>query len=188
MSKLSLLMVCCALGCSVDGSGLRVGTASCPRVDAGTDLARDAGREADGGDLPDARQTDLAAESPEVVLAGDDLGHRDRQGGDLPAAPDVLQVGIDAGRGDVPVDVTAEAGLEARPEAGGEARREVEPDVVAPPGDLGRDREPRPEAGPEAMVCPASCLTGCNVGCGANGRCVACGTCTCSGETGVCHC
>jgi hypothetical protein len=65
-----------------------------------------------------------------------------------------------------------EAGFEAGPEAGREAGREA-----------------GPEAAPDlAAPCPAACFTGCNVGCRADGQCVSCTTCTCSGDTGICHC
>lgn len=40
----------------------------------------------------------------------------------------------------------------------------------------------------DGTCCVSSCTGGCNVGCGSNGQCRTCTTCTCSGDTGICHC
>jgi hypothetical protein len=36
--------------------------------------------------------------------------------------------------------------------------------------------------------CATVCEGGCTIGCGADGQCKSCNTCTCSGMTGQCHC
>ena len=79
----------------------------------------------------------------------------------------------------------------ASPDLGSDTLAMV-PDVVPP-----RDVVPPtpdaiasyPDAGKEAaMACPTECFQGCYTGCGSNGQCKSCATCTCEVVTGLCHC
>jgi hypothetical protein len=112
---------------------------------------------------------------PEAGVPGPEAG----QVADLAPGP---EAGLEAGPEPGP-----EVGREAGPEPGPEAGREAGPE---PGPEAGREAgpEPGPEAGPEAHPCDPSCLVGCNVGCSPTGACLSCGTCSCDGTTGQCHC
>lgn len=191
MEKVMLLTLLAA--CTVNDDGL--GGACRPSPDASEDASGDAGAGSRPEDLrpEDLRSEDLrpdspvleALASPEVAgdLSSDQLLGRDSGSGDLAGERDR--------GGDVPFDLAQEVGpVDLRREtARTEGTAEVSPEAGP---EVSRDSRPeaRPEPPPEvaAPTCPAYCSGGCFLGCDAAGKCQSCSTCTCSGDTGLCHC
>jgi hypothetical protein len=164
------LVIFCVLGCQQEGLNL---------------YPPDAGF----GPQPDAAQADAFLSHSD--LGADSLEDVRPIGADL--APDTV-LAIDTRRG---VDVEEDTGS---------------PDLWSPLPDLASlvDLRPmppdlRPEQRPvgtsctsndqcqgshcvSSVCCSAACEGGCYTGCGANGQCTSCNTCSCSGMTGQCHC
>lgn len=169
------LFVVVSLGCSVDRSGLgRAGGSRDASPESGSEVRAELVRPR--ADLPSAEVRPDAsyvgdvfgedASSPDILVA--DLGLAELGTPNL--GPDLAS---EDSRGDVS-DLRPEVRRETSRESGPEAA----PDTVPPAR----------EAGPETRKCPAECQEGCNVGCGPQGQCVACPTCSCSVESGICHC
>jgi hypothetical protein len=191
-----LVFACCLLGCALNRDGLGTSAPDTGRdfgvdrtaKDAGADSLPDLGVEA----LGTAGETDG---SPDGELALPDVG------ADLVVLPEVgrevglevlpgLEVGSEVGtevlvpfevgleaQSPMATEVGLEVGLEVRSEVGLEAQRDSQVPI-----EVGR------EVQPDVKKCAAACQMGCNIGCNAAGSCIACSTCTCSVESGICHC
>lgn len=190
-----------ASSCSVDEDGLRYvpsGAAGhrgqvVPVADgAGTGGGGVGGSLADGGvgsevgaRSGDARVTFDAGTS---LLSGEvgtdghgsssEVSSADDAGSEVEVDARVVVVRSDVRAVEVFAEVAVDLVSTSRPEARAESGTEGAPDLVT-------DRR---EVGPDVRKCAAECFAGCNVGCGPGGQCQACATCTCSVETGVCHC
>jgi hypothetical protein len=173
----SYLLAAASLGCGVDRSGLG-GLGGHRDASFVQEVGRDARPDQS---LP---RTDLTSHDyvSDTIDVGEDFGED-------ATSPDVLAADLglaELGAPDLGHDLAGEDARGLVPDLGPEARREVgresvpeaAPDVVPPAR----------EVGPEAPKCPAECHEGCNVGCGPKGQCVACPTCACSVESGICHC
>jgi len=133
-----------------------------------------------GSERPDAAislapdSADGTADHPRRLLPPRrrDAGH---PAGTSDTAPDSMTVMTDS-QSDQKRSTDAPAYRDALPEAGQETPRDTEREVPydAPP-------ESKPE-------CPSYCSGGCYLGCDGEGKCRSCAVCTCSGETGICHC
>lgn len=132
-----------------------------------------------------------------AVDAGPDVGsgadRRDEVGSDARdglVASDRHDVGAEASSSDVGPEAsleTVDTSSEARPVDSSSEARPADASPEARPADSLPEARPA-EVGPEVKVCPAACYQGCNVGCGSDGQCVACSTCTCEVVTGSCRC
>jgi hypothetical protein len=166
------LLVVVSLGCSVDRSGLS-GVVGLRDASFVSEVVREVRT-----DVISSRE-DLSSEKvvPVTVDTGEDFGE------DATSSDDLVS---DLGPDDLGPDLVGEDSRvavldllpEVRREAGRELGPEAAPDVVPPAR----------EVGPETPKCPAECREGCNVGCGPKGQCLACPTCSCSVESGICHC
>jgi hypothetical protein len=206
-SLVLFFLVIAAGSCSVSGDGLRT---SPPRpgassaLDAGgtPDVGCDASSRFPEADLEVVLRGDASLEALADAVAALDLTVVPRDPVDAVSPP-----GPEA-EGPTPPPLGPEAGGEASsgPEPGqdsggkAEAGHEVSPDRPREAANREAGRESGPEARPLEVLpsdvlppdtrpaCPAYCSGGCYLGCGPGGECRACATCTCSGETGICHC
>jgi hypothetical protein len=151
------------------------------RSDSGTDAV--ALPALDGGASLDAGRTEASGEWPPLDADLADAGRDQEADWGVDAGREALaEAGREAERETGP-EVGPEVGKESGPEVGKEVGRESGPEAGKEVG-----REAGRESGPETRPCPSYCFEGCNVGCGADGQCVACATCSCDATTGTCHC
>jgi hypothetical protein len=146
------------LSCTVDDSGLSASPAR------------------DGGP-PTCSAPDASVPDEMVAPRPDTVDHP--QDADVPSRPD--SPGDSPATSSPPADVA-----DASPPA--DSPPDTSPDV---PPDRPRDtpRDVARDAPPDARrECPTSCYSGCHVGCDRDGKCRTCSTCTCSRESGNCHC